>query len=80
MSGPRRIADGADVDVRSWFASILSAAVGSNDTPTTEKHEMTIPHDFEARILRYYHVEKWRAGTIATQLGVHRNTVLRVIG
>jgi transposase len=41
---------------------------------------MTIPPDLEAQILRYYHVEKWRAGTIATQLGVHRNTVLRVVG
>jgi transposase len=41
---------------------------------------MTIPADLEAQILRYYHVEKWRAGTIATQLGVHRNTVLRVVG
>jgi len=40
---------------------------------------MTILPDQEARILRYYHVEKWRAGTIAAQLGVHRNTVLRVI-
>ena len=41
---------------------------------------MTIPPDLEAQILRYYHVEKWRAGTIATQLGIHRNTVLRVVG
>ncbi len=41
---------------------------------------MTIPPDLEAQILRYYHVEKWRAGTIDTQLGIHRNTVLRVVG
>ena len=54
--------------------------MGSSDTPATEKREMTIPPDLEAQILRYYHVEKWRAGTIATQLGVHRNTVLRVVG
>jgi len=25
---------------------------------------MTIPPDLEAQILRYYHVEKWRVGTI----------------
>ena len=29
---------------------------------------MTIPPDLEAQILRYYHVEKWRVGTIARQL------------
>ena len=29
---------------------------------------MTIPPDLEAQILRYYHVEKWRIGTIARQL------------
>jgi len=28
---------------------------------------MTIPPDLEAQILRYHHVEKWRAGTIARQ-------------
>jgi hypothetical protein len=32
---------------------------------------MTIPPDLEAQILRYYHVEKWRVGTIARQLHVH---------
>ncbi len=36
---------------------------------------MTIPPDLEARILRYYHVEKWRVGTIAKQLRVHPETV-----
>jgi hypothetical protein len=30
---------------------------------------MTIAHELEARILRYHHVEHWRIGTIATQLG-----------
>jgi len=33
----------------------------------------------EAQILRYHHVEKWRCGTIASQLGIHHETVLRVI-
>ena len=30
---------------------------------------MTIAQDLEAQILRYYHAEKWRVGTIARQLG-----------
>ena len=40
---------------------------------------MTIAQELEARILRYHHVEKWRIGTIANQLGVHRSTVQRVL-
>jgi transposase len=40
---------------------------------------MTIPPELEARILRYYHVEKWRIGTIARQLRVHSETVARVL-
>jgi len=40
---------------------------------------MTIGVELEAQILRYYHVEKWRAGTIARQLHVHRDTVQRVL-
>jgi transposase len=35
--------------------------------------------DREAEILRYYHVEKWRVGTIARQIGVHYNVVKRVL-
>jgi transposase len=44
-----------------------------------EGNTMTIPPDLEAQILRYHHVEKWRAGTIARQLRVHRGTVMRVL-
>ena len=40
---------------------------------------MTIPPELEAQILRYYHVEKWRVGTIAHQLHVHHATVMRVL-
>lgn len=40
---------------------------------------MAIPPDLEAQILRYYHVEKWRMGTIARQLHVHHGTVKRVL-
>src|SRR5258708_12308980 len=35
--------------------------------------------EVEAQILRYYPVEKWRCGTIARQLHVHRGTVQRVL-
>ena len=40
---------------------------------------MTVAPDVEARILRYYHIEKWRIGTIARQLHVHGGTVRRVL-
>jgi len=40
---------------------------------------MTISNDLEAKILRYFHVEKWLVGTIAKQLGIHHNTVKRVL-
>lgn len=29
--------------------------------------------------MRYYHVEKWKIGTIARQLGIHHSTVRRVL-
>lgn len=41
---------------------------------------MTISPDTEAEIARLFHAEHWRPGTIATQLGVHRDVVLRVLG
>ncbi len=40
---------------------------------------MAISADLEAKILRYHHVEKWRVGTIARQLGLHHATVDRVL-
>jgi len=38
-----------------------------------------IGRDREAEILRLYHAEKWRVGTIATQLDLHHSTVRRVL-
>jgi predicted DNA-binding protein (UPF0251 family) len=38
-----------------------------------------ISKDKEAEILRLYHAERWRVGTIAKQLGVHYTTVQRVL-
>ena len=46
---------------------------------TIDEGIMVISPDREAEILRYYHVERWRAGTIARQLGVHHNVVSRVL-
>ncbi|MES9814729.1 MAG: IS21 family transposase [Candidatus Thiodiazotropha sp.] len=40
---------------------------------------MAIDKDLEAKILRFHHVEKWKVGTIARQLGIHHNTVDRVL-
>lgn len=40
---------------------------------------MSISDDLKAKILRYHHVEKWRVGTIASQLHVHHSTVERVL-
>ena len=40
---------------------------------------MTIAPDMVAQILRLHAVEKWRVGTIARQLHVHRDVVRRVL-
>ncbi len=37
------------------------------------------PPEIEAQVLRYYHAEKWTAGTIARQLHVHHSVVRRVL-
>ncbi len=40
---------------------------------------LAVDKELEAQILRYHHVEQWRVGTIARQLGVHHGTVDRVL-
>jgi transposase len=40
---------------------------------------LVIPADLSAQILRLYRAERWRVGTIARQLHVHRDTVRRVL-
>lgn len=40
---------------------------------------MAITAAQRAQILRYFHVERWRVGTIARQLGVHHSTVDRAL-
>jgi len=44
-----------------------------------EDNAMTIDKSVEEKILRYHFVEKWRTGTIATQLGIHHSVVDRVL-
>jgi transposase len=39
-----------------------------------------ISDERQAEILRLHYAEKWRVGTIATQLGIHHSTVERVLG
>jgi transposase len=40
---------------------------------------LVIPADLSAKILRLHQAERWRVGTIARQLHVHRDTVRRVL-
>ena len=40
---------------------------------------MAISPELTAQILRYHHAERWPVGTISSQLGVHRETVMRVL-
>jgi hypothetical protein len=40
---------------------------------------MSVTPELHAQILRHYHVERWRTGTIARQLQVHHGTIERVL-
>jgi hypothetical protein len=39
-----------------------------------------VPKETEATIVRLYHAEHWKVGTIARQLKVHHETVRQVTG
>jgi transposase len=56
-----------------------AASVALNVCPTLENPVMPVTPELHAQILRYYHVERWRTGTIARQLQVHHGTVERVL-
>ena len=58
--------------------SALACATTARGT-IEEDIAVAISPDIEAQILRYYHAERWRVGTIAKQLRVHRDTVARVL-
>lgn len=40
---------------------------------------MTIRIDIQAEVLRLFHAERWKIGTIAAQLGIHHSAVRRVL-
>lgn len=77
-----RIAIGVAGSVRVSSARTSCAAaavVETSDDRTGWGTAMVTPPDIEARILRYYHIEKWTMGTIARQLHVHYSVVSRVL-
>jgi transposase len=41
---------------------------------------MTVSSEVEAEISRLFHAEHWKVGTIARQLGVHKDVIRRVLG
>ena len=41
---------------------------------------VTISKELVAEIRRLYYAEHWRVGTIASELGVHHDTVRRAVG
>jgi transposase len=71
--------------------AVLSGLLTRNDRPGCRRKPLELPavihgrtnlavdKELEAQILRYHHVEQWRVGTIARQLGVHHGTVDRVL-
>lgn len=44
-----------------------------------QQEDAMISKETEAEILRLIRVEKWKVGTICSQLGVHRDAVMRVV-
>jgi len=40
---------------------------------------MTLRIDIQAEVLRLFHAERWKIGTIAAQLGIHHSAVRRVL-
>ena len=40
---------------------------------------MAFSDEIRAKILRYFHVEKWRVGTISRQLKIHHSVVQRIL-
>jgi len=62
-----------------FYALIFYNAVIFYPYSETGLINMAIDQDTEAKILRYHFVEKWRVGTIATQLNIHHSVVDRVL-
>ncbi|MEO9191446.1 MAG: IS21 family transposase [Acetobacteraceae bacterium] len=64
--------------VRGSYVSAGAIAAVLNTTGR-DPDAMVMPPEIETQILRYYHAEKWTAGTIARQLHVHHSVVRRVL-
>ena len=63
-----------------WGSYVGAGAMAAVlDTTGQDPDAMVTPPDIETQILRYYHAEKWTAGTIARQLHVHHSVVRRVL-
>src|SRR6218665_545194 len=63
-----------------WSPGCARASCGTPLAMRGGASVMTIGPDLVAQILRLHEVEKWRVGTIARQLHVHRDVVRRVLG
>ena len=84
VSRKHSTATGAGVPARRSFArepcvAVVASLVANPGMTEEDLTAVTIDPDLEAQILRYYHVEKWRVGTIARQLRLHPDTVSRVL-
>ena len=77
----RRTATSAARAARNLSDAASCTAAGFHLSPplTEEEPILSISPELEAQVLRYYHAERWRVGTIAAQLGVHHGTVTRVL-
>jgi transposase len=77
-----RTVTGAVGDARIGFVTgfcVAGCAAQGRRAASEQDPTMVIAPDIEAQILRYYHAEKWKVGTIARQLHVHHSTVRRVL-
>ena len=63
--------------VRDFYVG--AGAIAAVLDTTGRDPDAMMPPDIETQILRYYHAEKWTAGTIARQLHVHHSVVRRVL-
>src|SRR6218665_500268 len=70
----------ADAAAYLWSPGCARASCGTPLAMRGGASVMTIGPDLVAQILRLHEVEKWRVGTIARQLHVHRDVVRRVLG
>lgn len=68
-------------DVRRGSGKVSCTALGLSRlfNPIDKEAAVSLSPEREAQVLRLYHAERWRIGTIATQLGLHHGTVTRVL-